>query len=107
MSTTITQQIEELLQENERLKAIDSIVAKLIKLELGMDVKSIKKIIKNNAHLPSDFEKKICNYFHLKTATEMEQFLSIICTENTLNYYQKRCSSTKEKMGIDCNLFAE
>ena len=52
-----------------------------------MSAKSIKKIIENNDKNCSDFEKKICNYFNLNSTSEKEKFISIICTNNILSFY--------------------
>lgn len=93
MSKTITQQIEDLQAENERLKELDKLFEKAIKTEFGCDRKSIKKSLKNSDHFQSDFEKKICTYFALKTPAEMDEFVSIICSESTLNFVNNRRAS--------------
>ena len=87
---TITQQIEELQLDNERLRELEKLFEKAVKNEFNCDRKSIHKMIKNEAHSQSNFEKKLCNFFNLKTPADMEEFLSIICTENTLNYINNK-----------------
>lgn len=90
MSKTIAEQIADLQQENERLKELDKLFEKGIKLEFGCDRKTIHKLMKNNDHFQSDFEKKIINYFNLKTPAEMDEFLSIICSQSTLNFFNNK-----------------
>ena len=83
---TITQQIEDLQHENERLKEFDKLIEKAVKIEFGCDRKSIHKMMQNSTHFQNEFEKKIINYFDLKSSDDMEKFLSIICSESTLKY---------------------
>lgn len=90
MSKSITEQIADLQNENDRLKELDKLFEKAIKTEFGCDRKTIKKMMKNTDHIQSDFEKKIINYFNLKTASDMEEFLSIILSENTRNYFNNK-----------------
>ena len=60
--------------------------------EYGVDAKKIHQILKNNEAAASAFEKKICAYFGLKTSQDYSDFLSIFCTENSLNYFNKKRS---------------
>lgn len=87
---TISQQIEDLQQENERLKEYDKLFEKAIKKEFGCDRKTIHKAIKNNNQFQSEFEQKIINYFGLKSSDNMDEFLSIICSESTLKYVNSK-----------------
>lgn len=87
MSKSITEQITDLQNENERLKELDKLFEKAIKTEFGCDRKTIHKMMKNNANLQSNFEKKISNYFNLKTPADMEEFLSVFCSENSKNFF--------------------
>lgn len=93
MSKSIAEQIADLQAENERLKELDRLLEKAIKSEFGCDRKSIKKMMQNNTNFQSNFEKKICSYFNLKTTAEMEEFASIICSESTLNFVNNRRAS--------------
>lgn len=90
MSKSITEQIADLQNENERLKELDKLFEKAIKTEFGCDRKTIHKMMKNSDHIQSNFEKKIISYFGLKNASEMEEFISIICSENTLNSFNNK-----------------
>lgn len=86
MSKSITEQIADLQSENERLKELQKIIDKAIKNEFGIDTKKIHKIIENQ----NDFETKISSYFGLKTSADYDDFLSIFCTESSLNYYNTK-----------------
>lgn len=90
MSKSISEMIADLQNENDRLKELDKLFEKAIKSEFGCDRKTIHKMMKNTDHIQIDFEKKIITYFSLKTASEMEEFLSVICSENTLNYFNNK-----------------
>ena len=46
----------------------------------------------------SDLERKIASYFGLKSSEDFSNFLSIFCTENSLNYYNK---NRAENSGLD------
>lgn len=95
MSKSITEQIADLQSENERLKELDKLFEKAIKTEFGCDRKTIHKTMKNSDHIQSNFDKKIISYFGLKNASEMEEFISIICSENTLNYFNNKRAGNK------------
>lgn len=84
---TITQQIEELQSENDRLRELEKLFEKAVKSEFGCDRRSIHKMIKNEANSQSDFEKKISTYFNLKTPADMEEFLSVFCSESSKNFF--------------------
>ena len=90
MSKSITEQITDLQNENDRLKELDKLFEKAIKSEFGCDRKTIHKAVKNSNHFQSEFEKKIIHYFGLKSSDDMEKFLSIICSESTLKYVDSK-----------------
>lgn len=90
MSKNITEQIENLQHENERLKELDKLFEKAVKNYLGLDRKTIQKKLNSDAKSGSEFEAKIANYFNLKTPAEMEEFLSVICSKSTLKYFNSK-----------------
>ena len=97
MSKTITEQIADLQAENERLKELYKLFEKAIKAEFGCDSKTIHKMLKKSDQFQSDFEKKIITFFNLKNSSEMYEFLSIICSDSTLNYFNnKRAINTPD-----------
>lgn len=59
-------------------------------MQYGMDAKKLKKLVENSADLASEFEKKIVSYFGLKTAKDFEDFLSVFCTDSSLNYFNTK-----------------
>ena len=93
MAKTITEQIADLQNENERLKELDKLFEKAVKNEFGLDRKQLHKLVQNREHFQSDFEKKICSFFGLKTAEERDLFLTLICTEKTVNYLNRITNS--------------
>lgn len=84
---SIADQLQELQNSADQLKKYQKLFDKACQINFDMSAKSIKKIIENNDKNCSDFEKKICNYFNLNSTSEKEKFISIICTNNILSFY--------------------
>lgn len=82
--TTISEQISELQQENERLKMLQKLFDKAVKNEFEMDIKSLHKVLENDA----DFVRKIADYFDLKSHQDFEDFINVFCSENSLNFFK-------------------
>lgn len=66
MAKTISEQIEELQSENIRLKNLEKLFDKMVKIELGMDLKTIRKILENHSSFKDDFIKKIADFYSLE-----------------------------------------
>ena len=106
MGKTITELINELEQENQKLKEFrtesEKIFEKALKLEFGINKKQIEKIL-SNSYRTTEFERKICEYFSLKSEQEKQNFLTVFCSESSLNYYkskrEKDSISDTEKQG--------
>lgn len=87
MAKTISEQIEELQNENIRLKHLEKLFAKTIQLELGMDLKTIRKILENHSSFKDDFIKKIADFYTLETEEDYQDFLDTFCTNEFINHY--------------------
>lgn len=87
MAKTISEQIEELQSENIRLKHLEKLFDKMVKIELGMDLKAIRKILKNHSSFKDEFIKKIADYYSLETEEDYQDFLDTFCTNEFINYY--------------------
>ena len=74
----------------EQIAEMENRCAKLEELQKLFEKKKIHKIRENSNANSSDFEKKIASYFGLKSSEDFSNFLSIFCTENSLNYYNKK-----------------
>ena len=92
MAKTIQEQIADMEARCNQLEELQKLFEKMVKNEYGVDAKKIHQILKNNEATASAFEKKICAYFGLKTSQDYSDFLSIFCTENSLNYFNKKRS---------------
>lgn len=92
---TIQEQIVEMEHRCAKLEELQKLFEKS---EFGIEAKKIHKILENSNANSSDFEKKIASYFGLKSSEDFNNFLSIFCTENSLNYYNKKCA---ENSGSD------
>ena len=87
---TITEQIEEMQEANKKLADYEKIFDKLCQINFGISAKSIQKMTEEHTENCSDFEKKICNYFGLKTPTDKSKFLSIMCSDSSKNYFNSK-----------------
>ena len=87
---TIQEQIAEMENRCAKLEELQKLFEKAVKNEFGIEAKKIHKILENGNEKSSDFEKKIASYFGLKSSEDFSNFLSIFCTENSLNYYNKK-----------------
>ena len=90
MGKTIQEQIAEMENRCAKLEELQKLFEKAVKNEFGIEAKKIHKILENGNEKSSDFEKKIASYFGLKSSEDFSNFLSIFCTENSLNYYNKK-----------------
>lgn len=93
MAKTISEQIEDLENENQRLKNLKKISEKIIRNEFGIGSKEIHKMIKNNRSSNSIFVSKIADFFELETDQDFTDFIDIFCTEDFISYYQDKLNS--------------
>lgn len=93
---TIQEQITEIENRCAQLEVLQKLFEKAVKNEFGVDAKKIHKIIEKGNTNSSDFEKKIISYFGLKTSHDFSDFLSIFCTESSLNYYNKKRAESSD-----------
>ena len=90
------EQAQELERDNKRLRESLNNYQKLadavLKAELNMDLKSLKKALANSGDSHSNesiFAAKICEYFGLETEADLEDFLRIMLSPSSLNYFNK------------------
>lgn len=93
---SISEQIEEMQNANQRLKEYEKIFDKLCQINFGCTAKTIHKSLFHSKDSSSNFEDKIRSYFDLKTEQNMDDFIRIMCTDNTLHFYRNR---HKEEVG--------
>lgn len=87
MGRNISEQVEELQFENNRLKNLEKLFDKMVKIELGMDLKTIRKILENHSSFKDDFVKKIADFYRLETEEDYQDFLDTFCTNEFINLY--------------------
>jgi hypothetical protein len=92
MAKTIQEQIADMEARCNRLEELQKLFEKMVKNEYGIDAKKLHQILENSESATSAFEKKIGGYFGLKSSQDYNDFLSIFCTENSLNYFTKKRS---------------
>ena len=88
MSKSITEQIQELQIENERLKELKKISDKIIKAEFSIEAKKIHKILDTYDAISLDFANEIKKFFDLKTEQDIADFIAVFCASNSLDYFQ-------------------
>ena len=87
MAKSITEQIEDLQKENERLREFEKLFEKALKNEFGIGRKTIQKKLSETGERTSDFERKICAFFDLKSEADKETFLAVMCSDSSLRFF--------------------
>ncbi len=87
---SLTEQLEELQNAADQLGEYQKLFDKACQINFGMSAKSIQKMTEGGSENCSDFEKKICNFFGLKTATDKKDFLSIMCSESSKKFFNSK-----------------
>ena len=94
---SITEQIEEMQNANKLLNYYEKLFDKACQLNFGCSSKAIKKSLLNSEEPCSSFETKMRSFFGLKTDRDMKDFIRIMCTETTLNFYRNKLAETAEE----------
>ena len=94
MTKSISEQIDELQLENSRLKELDKLFEKALKKEFGYGKIAIHSALEN-AEKNSSFIREISSTFHLKNSTDFDDFVRIMCTENSVKYFESHRITTK------------
>lgn len=89
LTEQIAQQLEELQQENSKLKEYEKLFEKSLKLEFGLSRRDIEKLIQNQSKYDQSFERKICSYFALNSDAEKETFLATLCTVSGADFVRR------------------
>lgn len=95
MAKTIQEQIAEMEARCNQLEGLQKLFEKAVKNEFGIDSKKIHKMI-HNQNISSDFIPKIATYFCLKTDEDFADFLTIFCTESSLDYFINKRTNKDE-----------
>lgn len=98
MSKSITEQIEYLQKEKERLHEYEKLFDKALKNEFGIGRKAIHKKLAETIEKTSDFECKICDFFDLKSEADKTTFLAVMCSDSSLRFFngKRRTIATGE-----------
>ena len=76
---SLGQQLDDMQTELNRLKELEKLFEKAVKLEFKNDIKQLHKLM--------DYWNRICQYFGLKSNNDMAKFIAFICTNQNLNYF--------------------
>ena len=89
-----------LQKENEKIRAYQKILDKFLMIEFGLTRNEILKHLtrcESSLTTVSEFEKKIRQYFGLKTDRDRAGFLNTMCNENSKNFFAKNRTKAAEK----------
>lgn len=96
MAKTIREQIAEMEARCSQLEELQKLFEKAVKNEFGIEAKKIHKILENSNDISSDFAKKIATHFVLKNNEDYADFLTVFCTESSLDYFIKKRTEKEE-----------
>lgn len=96
MSKTIQEQIAEMEARCTQLEELQKLFEKAVKNEFGIDAKKIHKLLENANDISTDFGKKIATHFGLKSNEDFTDFLTVFCTESSLDYFIKKRAKKDE-----------
>lgn len=83
---SLGQQLDDMQTELNRLKELEKLFDKAVKLEFNKDIKQLHKQLNKSSNADIYWEQ-ICNYFGLKSTSDMTAFVELMCTDQNLNYY--------------------
>lgn len=95
---TLSQLISELQSENERLKELEKLFEKAIKIRFGKSSKEIEKSLRNSNKSEFLLEQKIIEFFDIKTESDLEAFKAVFFTEKSKAFFisQRQTQPTKQ-----------
>lgn len=85
---SLAEQIEEIEASQEKLSSYEKLFDTACKINFNCNAKTIKKIIENSEEPCSSFETKMRTFFGLKTDKDVADFIAIMCTESSLNFFK-------------------
>ena len=87
---SLAEQIEEIEASQEKLSSYEKLFDKACQINFGWNAKSIKKILDNSEEPCSNFETQMRTFFGLKTDKDVADFVAVMCTENSLNFFKNK-----------------
>ena len=87
---SLAAQIEEIEASKEKLSSYEKLFDKACQINFGCNAKTIKKSLENSKESCSYFETKLRTFFGLKTDKDVADFVTIMCTENSLNFFKNK-----------------
>ena len=87
---SLAAQIEKIEAAQEKLSGYEKLFDKACQINFGCNAKTIKKVLDNSEEPCSSFETKIRTFFGLKTDKDVANFVAVMCTENSLNFFKNK-----------------
>ncbi len=85
---SLAEQIEEIESAQEKLSGYEKLFDKACQINFGCNAKTIKKALINSEEPCSNFETKMRTFFGLKTDKDVAEFVAVMCTESSLNFFK-------------------
>ena len=96
---SLSEQLTELQQTASLANEYQKLFDKACQINFHMSAKALQKMLSEKPHSGSDFEHQLCSYFDLQSSFDREEFLSIMCSENSKNYFQSRRKNEPAEKG--------
>lgn len=96
---SLSEQLTELQQTASLANEYQKLFDKACQINFHMSAKELKKRLSEKPHSGSDFEHQLCSYFDLQSSPDREEFLSIMCSDSSKNYFQSRRKNKPAEQG--------
>lgn len=87
---SLAEQIEEIEAAQEKLSDYEKLFDKACQINFGCNAKTIRKVLDNSEEPCSSFETKMRTFFCLKTDKDVADFVAVMCTESSLNFFKNK-----------------
>lgn len=86
----------ELEEYKKYKKTVQKQLKKLLEYAGEIPVKTVEKIVEKTVEKPTEFERKICDYYGLETEEQKEEYLRIMMNPTNRNYWERNRTIKKD-----------
>lgn len=83
-------QITELENQNKQLKSYQKAAEKIKKMLTDLEPEKYQKPVEKIVEKPTEFERKICDYYSLYDDDDRQKFLEIMLNPKSQNFFRSR-----------------
>ena len=87
IETQITEMRQELDQHKKFKKNVQKRLKKLMELMDDIPVKEVGKVVKKTVENPTEFERKICEFYSLETEEQKQEYLRVMLNPTSGGYW--------------------